>query len=444
MTRRAGAKPRQTFHMCVDDETCALGDVNGDRKADAVAFVRSTRARPDRGDVWAALSGGSGFSGAARWHDHMCVDDETCALADVDRDGRSDAVAFVKSSRPAPDKGDVWTARSSGGSFVAPVKSAEFACVDSEVCVLADLDGDRAADAVAFVRSTRGEPDTGDLWAANLTGDAPVMARPDSWKPTHTVKFGNEAWTEQAQGIATDGTHWYIGSNDADRRRLYKFGPDLPGGDGRVIASLDLPAGAGSHLGPPTYDPASGRIVIAVEPANVWIVDAATMSTVALAPLGANGLRPQGTSIPWAALSPVDGMLYSSAYGRDDQPIKHVDRLHVYNPNTFEWVRSIALDTTVREVQGGQISANGHLYLSAIGGGHRIHGFALPGGQYHGSTPVGSGGTWAGAELEGLTLGHYGWRDGDATQVAALLLDNDWPDKDDVVITFYATDPSRL
>jgi hypothetical protein len=94
--------------LCIEGQECGLADVNGDGRADAVAFVKSTQAGVLFGDVYVALSTGSGFGGNQKWSDLMCVGDEDCGLADVNGDGRADAVAFVKS--PGATHGDVYVA----------------------------------------------------------------------------------------------------------------------------------------------------------------------------------------------------------------------------------------------------------------------------------------------------------------------------------------------
>ncbi|MEV0455827.1 hypothetical protein [Catellatospora methionotrophica] len=268
-----------------------------------------------------------------------------------------------------------------------------------------------------------------------------VASDPSTWAGTHSVSFSNEDWTEEAQGVTTDGTNWYVGSNNDDNRRVYKFGPDFPRGDDRVLGVLALPANAGSHLGPPVWDPLRARIVVAVEPSNVWVIDPASMRTQFLGPLGADGPRPQGSSIPWVAVNPVDGLLYSSAFGRDDQPIKSVNRVQVYDPaNGYRWVRSIVLSRPLKEVQGGHISSAGHLYLTS-NASFDISAYNLADGVYGGSRVVDADPA-SDEEIEGLTLGRYQWGGGDFTDAAVLVLDNDLWNEDDVAIRFYRTGTS--
>ncbi|WP_146179979.1 tectonin domain-containing protein [Micromonospora sp. RP3T] len=278
-------------------------------------------------------------------------------------------------------------------------------------------------------------------WAA-LGGDlppappAPPMSNPSNWRATTTADFSNEDWTEEAQGLTTDGVNWYVGSNDSDHRRLYKFGPRFPQGDDRVLGYLALPADAGNHLGPPVWDPVRRRIVVAVEPANVWVVDPETMRTDFIGPLGGDGNRPQGTSIPWVAINPRDGLLYSSAFGRSDQPIKSVDRVNVYDPaNAYRWLRSIPLSREIKEVQGGHISAGGHLYLTS-NATFDISAYDLANGAYGGRRVVDFDPS-DDDEIEGLTLGRYEWDSGAESDVAVLVLDNDIVSDDDVEVRFY-------
>jgi hypothetical protein len=65
-------------------------DINGDGRDDLVSFARGTLGR-----VYAARSTGATFTGTNWiWTSGMCLGDDSCGLADVDGDGRADALAF--------------------------------------------------------------------------------------------------------------------------------------------------------------------------------------------------------------------------------------------------------------------------------------------------------------------------------------------------------------
>ena len=48
------------------------------------------------------------WSDKLKWSDYMCLPNETCTVGDVNGDGRADAIAFVKDSKPEPDKNGIW------------------------------------------------------------------------------------------------------------------------------------------------------------------------------------------------------------------------------------------------------------------------------------------------------------------------------------------------
>ncbi|MER6434398.1 VCBS repeat-containing protein [Streptomyces sp900105245] len=149
-------------HFCVGEEICRVGDVNGDGKSDLISFVRSA---PDQqttaGDVFVSLSRPDDglFGPAELWHDNFCLDKETCDVADMNGDGRADLVAFVKSTRSDPDTGDMWVALSrdvkpgSAHMFAGATQWADYICVAQETCAVADVNGEGKADGVAFVGS---------------------------------------------------------------------------------------------------------------------------------------------------------------------------------------------------------------------------------------------------------------------------------------------------
>ncbi|HEX7756759.1 MAG TPA: FG-GAP-like repeat-containing protein [Niabella sp.] len=79
------------------------GDVNGDGKADAVCFQKST------GNWNVALSNGSGFGSSASWKTGFGSGKEKGMVYDVDHDGKADIIYY--------DKGEWWTSYSTGAAF---------------------------------------------------------------------------------------------------------------------------------------------------------------------------------------------------------------------------------------------------------------------------------------------------------------------------------------
>ncbi|MER5261987.1 matrixin family metalloprotease [Actinosynnema sp. NPDC002837] len=141
-------------YMCPGTEVCAIADVNGDNRDDAIAVIKGTS-----NDIWVALSNGTTFGPPTMWSDYMCPGVEVCAMADVNGDNRSDALAFTKGTT-----NDVWVALSSGAAFGAPLKWSEYMCPGNEVCAVGDTNGDGRHDTAAFIKSTQAEPDAHDIW----------------------------------------------------------------------------------------------------------------------------------------------------------------------------------------------------------------------------------------------------------------------------------------
>jgi hypothetical protein len=135
-------------NFCRGSEICLVGDLNGDKYADLVAFDRNT------GDVYVAFSTSSAFGARQRitqaieaGRGRFCAGNDTCALGDVDGDGREDLVAF--------SAGIIKVSRSEGGDFSAfeVLKTQQPFCEGTEdVCLVGDVTGDGKADAVSIRR----------------------------------------------------------------------------------------------------------------------------------------------------------------------------------------------------------------------------------------------------------------------------------------------------
>ena len=167
-----------------------LADVNGDHKADAVAFDGS-------GGVFVMLSNGSGFGAPTQWSSSTFYgthDAYSTALADVNGDGKADAVAFNGTSTSVM--------LSNGSGFGAPTQWSSdtfYGTISSSLLVgatqLVDLNGDHKADAVAF-------DGTGGVWAMLSTGSG--FGPPTQWSSS-TFYGSHDAYSTRLADVNGDG-----------------------------------------------------------------------------------------------------------------------------------------------------------------------------------------------------------------------------------------------
>jgi hypothetical protein len=122
----------------------------------------------------AAAARATGFRPATEWSGHMCLTGEFCAIADVNGDGRADAIAFTQGGSPGGGPpGSVFVALSTGKKFAAPVEWSSHLCLTGESCAMGDVNHDHKADAIAFTQgSSRGGP-PGSIFVALSTGIRP-------------------------------------------------------------------------------------------------------------------------------------------------------------------------------------------------------------------------------------------------------------------------------
>ncbi len=247
----------------------------------------------------------------------------------------------------------------------------------------------------------------------------------------HETKHYNEPWTEECQGVATDGRHWYISTNHEGHQAVHRFTLGMS-----AAGSLSLDELGHGHVGALCWW--AGRLFIALEkPAGLAIVDDGLRQAQRLAP-HASFTAAQGSSFPWVAVDPRDGSLLSSAFGRWPEG---TDCVFVYDAE-LRRTRTLRLSTPVFNVQGGAVTPRGNLVLSSdIPGDLPV--FRLSDGQLLGRVPVAID-HGDGEELEGVCHGDL-VESGIRSQLHVILLDNDSSNRDDVYFKHYAVDhPEHL
>ncbi|MBL8621227.1 MAG: VCBS repeat-containing protein [Myxococcales bacterium] len=104
----------------------------------------------DGGDVLVATSTGASFLSRLLRHDWFCIDGEVCLTGDFNGDGRDDVVAFTRGTA-----GDVFVALASGNGYLGTgVKWHDFFAINAETPVVGDWNGDGKDDLASFTGGT--------------------------------------------------------------------------------------------------------------------------------------------------------------------------------------------------------------------------------------------------------------------------------------------------
>lgn len=154
-----------------DTELPTVGDFNGDGMDDIATFTRG-----NTGDVYVALSTGSGFAGTGvLWHGAFAFDDQLPAVGDVNGDGMDDIVTFSRGS-----DADVYAAVSNGREFIGGAwKWHDLFAPGSELPGTGDFNGDGRTDIVTFTRGNPTDPDPANAYVA--TSDAHSSGTGAKW-----------------------------------------------------------------------------------------------------------------------------------------------------------------------------------------------------------------------------------------------------------------------
>ncbi|GAA1613952.1 FG-GAP-like repeat-containing protein [Leucobacter chromiireducens] len=272
----------------VDKTPRFLQDMNGDGRPDVVGISNA--------GVYVALNTGKGFAGAKQWSTQFAGKDgwsmaaHPRVLADVDGDGRPDLVAFASDG--------VYVALNTGSGLRAMMRwrggfgTAAGWLVGAHPRVLADVNGDGRADIVGF--------DNDGVTVALSTGTG--FAAPTRW----SGEFGGKAWRNNTQprqvtDVDGDGRADIVGFS-ADGVRIAKSSGKAFG------ASRIEHAGMGST---------AGGWSVTAHPRAVGILTLAQRPTPQISGQVRVGERVTATTGQWQP-SPVK---LSSQWLRDGKPI---------------------------------------------------------------------------------------------------------------------------
>jgi hypothetical protein len=164
----AGVKWQSFF--CIHQEVPACGDFNGDGRDDVVTFLRNTGSGDSQGDVYVALSNGTGFNSSQKWHTFFCIGNEIPMVGDFNGDGKDDIVTFLRNSGSGDARGDVYVALSAGYSFGPGQKWHDWFCINDEIPLVGDFNGDGKDDIVTFLRNSGSGDARGNVYVALSTG----------------------------------------------------------------------------------------------------------------------------------------------------------------------------------------------------------------------------------------------------------------------------------
>ncbi|MCJ7736363.1 MAG: hypothetical protein MUQ10_03480, partial [Anaerolineae bacterium] len=248
-----------------------------------------------------------------------------------------------------------------------------------------------------------------------------------TWKLLSGGVYENHTWTEECQGIATDGKYWYISSNNDGDRALYKFTIGM-----KLVARHDMEQYGSTHVG--GLDCFDNKLYVALEgPKRLLVIgtDFRNAKRYKLHGSQINSPDPLGGTFAWCAVHPITGDVYTSHFDYAHEVIcyKRADN------SNYVYAGQKVLSKAIRRVQGGDITPAGKLILVSDSDPSGIYVYNIFTGEFYGAVTFAVDRSWNVAEeLEGVTVSLPGTAavKGSPVNVHLVLLDNDKPDLDDV------------
>lgn len=276
----------------------------------------------------------------------------------------------------------------------------------------------------------------------------------DHWHAKTVTHRG--VWTGRGQGVATDGSNWFVTQNDR-RPGLARYSADF----GTEEAQIDIPRSTAGHVGAVSIH--DGTVYVALEAPERIITFDLDLNQLSLVSIHRRVEADDMPHLAWCAINPTNGLVYSCDWN-------HAERLNAYDPETGAAVPSadIELGESIHRIQGGVFSAGGRVYLASdekldlgqqvrvwlgpFGGGDHppirpgIHGFDAVTGAKIGYIRVPTRPHFPHfEEIEGLGLGPM-MVDGTVAHVHLAVLDKNhsWLSDDIHIKSFTVPEPELL
>jgi hypothetical protein len=197
--------------------------------------------------------------------------------------------------------------------------------------------------------------------------------------------FENTGWSDEAQGLATDGTNWYISSNGEDYQTVRKFN-----GDFKQLDYVNVPIGNNTvGIGSLAYY--RGWLYVPLQhPYGVWKISAPDLREQRRLPVDTADNRFSGV-----AINPLNGRLYTTRFDMDRMG---TPTLFAYNRDTMartpedDIVLHLPADVP-KHVQGLTFTKRGRVILVSSwmpddGYSNYLFTFSARTGVYFGYTPL--------------------------------------------------------
>lgn len=261
-----------------------------------------------------------------------------------------------------------------------------------------------------------------------------------AWGNPERSRAENEDWTEELNGIVTDGHAWYASCNaNDDREGLYKLTMSFG-----FIKKLEHPFDPDAvHIG--ALAVRNGKVFVPFQGEfGVWVVDTELMEGNFLP---TEEPPPEPDMFAWCDVNPHNGLIYTCNFSEPDPTV-----LHAYREVGGKLSRVTGQNIVIRQptdgkptthVQGACFTPNFKwLAICDVDEAERIHCHSTLTGEFLDrrwlAADTDESSAWTRNELEGISYAPINTGQGHLVQVHVLELNNEHHTEDDMYLWHFS------